>query len=280
MNRKVMQKVILAACLFISLLSVGQSNNSAVNKEWRVEMGYSNFRTLDKNVSPLIYIAQNGFIGGRFQKEQAQQQWNLEATVSIGTNQSKQFGKRELTLYDPYSLNGERDSSVYILNPGLSFIQGTLAYTHYWKLNASFADMHIGARVNDNFIYGALGGDVWFLNQLSISPSYKVRLLTYSKFKIDGEISVPIFSYNVRQPYTLDPSLPENSYFKANLKTGSQVVTLNEFQQANIKVDGSYNLKNGKSIGLTYRFMWMNYSNIPDRNLKAYSHTLSIYYTL
>jgi len=271
--------ILINLILFSSLIAFGQINDSTKSKEWIVELGYQNSRLFDKNVSPLIYVSNNGVLSFQFQKTNTQNLWNVGLNASVGNMQSKRFGRREATVYDPYTINGNRDSVIYDINPGLSFIQASLYYSYYWKLNTHKNKMYIGAIVQDNFYYGALGADVWFFNQLSIMPAYRIELFNTSKSNIDAEFSTPVFSYLLRQPYTLDPSLPENSYFKANLKTGSSLSTINKFQQLNIKLKYRYTLKKGKQIGLSYYFMWMNYANISDRNLRAYSNSILISYT-
>ncbi len=271
--------IIISLLLLLSFKSLGQINDSLVSRQWNIEVGYQNFRILDKNVSPLIYIANNGELSFRFQKTGEKYLWNIGGGVSIGSNQSKRFGQRSAVVYDHYDIYGNRDSTVYNINPGLSFIQASLFYSYYWKLNTEKKKMYVGGIIKDNFYYGALGADTWFFNQLSISPSFRMKLFSFNKFKIDAEFSTPIFSYLLRQPYTLDPSLPVNSYFKAYLKTGSEFATINQFQQVNINIKFAYELNSGNQIGLSYYFMWMNYANIPDRNLNAFSNSILISYT-
>ena len=271
--------ILINLILLSSMVSFGQNNDSLTTKEWGIEIGCQNFRVHDKNVSPLIYVANNGILSFQFQKAKTKKLWNIGGSISIGSNQSKRFGRRSATVYDPFDINDNRDSVIYDINPSLSFIQASLYYSYYWKLNTNRNKMFIGAIAQDNFYYGALGADTWFFNQLSIMPSYRIEFLNTYKSKIDVEFSTPLFSYLIRQPYTLDPSLPENSYFKANLKTGSSIATINEFQQVNIKARYSYKLKSGNKIGASYNFMWMNYANIPDRNLRAYSNSILISYT-
>lgn len=265
--------------LFSSFITFGQINAGKAPNEWTVELGYQNFRILDKNTSPLIYVSNNGTLSFKFQKTKTQNLWNVGLDAAVGSSQSKRFGKREAIVYDPYEIDGIRDSVVYDINPGLSFIQGSLYYSYYWKLKQQKYKMYVGGIVQDDIYYGALAADVWFFNQLSIMPAYRIEFSIDSKSTLEAEFSTPIVSYLLRQPYTLDPSLPENSYFKANLKTGSSFGTLNRFQQVNFKLRYCYALKKEKQIGLRYDFMWMNYANIPERNLKAYSNSILISYT-
>ena len=265
--------------LLSSFVSFSQNNDSLTIKEWKFNVGYQNFRILDNNVSPLVYVANCGLLSFQFQKTKSKNLWNIGGDVSMGSNQSKRFGRRHAVVYDPYDITGNRDSVVYDINPGLSFTRASLFYSYYWKIKAEKAGMYVGGVLEDNFYYGALGADTWFFNQLSVMPAYRVVLFNKTKSRIEAEISTPLFSYLLRHPYTLDPSLPENSYFRAYLKTGSSFATVNEFQQVNLKLQYHHSIEGGREVGLVYDFMWMNSANIPDRNLKAYSNSLLISYT-
>lgn len=271
--------IVVKLILILPAFSFGQVNDSTISKDWRIEVGYQNFRLLDKNSSPLLYSAHAGQIGGQLKKNKTNTMWDIAANFSIGSSQSKRFGQREAIVYDHYLLNGKRDSSIYVLNPGLSFVQGELTYSYYWKIKNSQSPIHVGGIVKDNFTYSALGADTWFFNQLSLMPSFRMELFNSPKSKLETELSIPIFSYLVRGPFAKDPSLPITSYFIANLKTGSNVASLNKFQQINFQLDYQYQLNNKKSIGISYKFMWMNCANIPDRNLQAYSNTFQLTYT-
>ncbi len=270
---------IIFLLLILPFTSFGQKKDSATISAWKLEAGYQNYRTLDKNVSPLIYSSNNGMVGFQYQKSKPKSMMQAGLSFSIGSNQAKRFGKREATAPDPYDVHGERDSTVYEINPGLSFVQGSLYFAQLWKLNNTWKTMHLGGIIQNNFTYSALGADTWFFNQISLLPAFQIELLQKQKSQLNGFVSTPIVSYLVRQPYTLDPSLPLDSYFVAYLQTGDFVATLNQFQQVNVKLNYDYQLNNGKQAGISYQFSWMNVANIPDRNLKTYSHSFLLTYT-
>lgn len=80
----------------------------------------------------------------QFEKTTAKHLRNVGGSISIGSNQSKRFGRRAATVYDHYTVNGNRDSTIYDINPSLSFIQASLHYSYYWKLNTK-KKMSVGA---------------------------------------------------------------------------------------------------------------------------------------
>ncbi len=270
---------IIIILIFLSTsLCFGQESNNNVSKEWQIEVGYQNFRMLDKNASPLIYVSNNGCLDFRFQKRTSQKIWSIGTSLSVGNNQSKRFGQRRAVVDGHTSITGDADSSVYVINPAISFVEAGLAYSYFWKLNTNKLNVFIGGQVKENFYYSGLGADTWFFNQLSILPVCRLIIFDEQKSKIETEIAVPVFSYLVRQPYTLDPSLPVDSYFWAYLKTGSHVSSLNDLQKINFRLNYFHQISERKTVGLSYKFMWMNYGNISDRNLKAYSNSLSVTY--
>jgi len=270
---------ILFLLITIPFTGFGQKKDSAITTDWRLEAGYQNYRTLDKNVSPLIYASNNGRLGFQFQSSKPKTLMQTGLSISIGSNQAKRFGRREATAPDPYDIFGERDSTMYEINPGLSFVQGSLYFAQFWKLNSGWKKMYLGGIIQNNFTFSALGADTWFFNQLSLMPAFQIELFQKQKSRLNGFVSTPIVSYLVRQPYTLDPSLPLNSYFVAYLQTGGFAATINRFQQVNLKFDYGYQLNNGRQAGVSYQFSWMNVANIPNRNLKTYSHSFLLTYS-
>jgi hypothetical protein len=262
-----------------SLASYSQPNDRNDSMAYRLEAGYQNFRTLDHNTSPLQFVANNGVFSFQFEKSNPGGTWNLGISFSVGSNQSKRFGVREGLVLDPYLIDGSRDTFVYIINPGLSFIQPTLYSSYYKTLNTN-KTMLVGASINNKFYYGGMGADTWFFNQLSILPAYRVTLFESSLHSLIGEVSFPILSFLVRQPYSRRPSLPERSSILAHLQTGSSFATINSFQQINVQLGYRYLFSSGNLLGFTYYFTWMRYSNIPDRNLGTYSNSIVISYTL
>ncbi len=233
---------------------------------------------LDKNTSPLIYIANAGTLEGAFEKQKNGKHWDIGLGLAIGSNQSKEFGKREAIAYDHYTINGTRDSSVYKINPGLSFLQASFQYSRMWKLKKAQRDIDLGARLYNQFTYTAIGADTWFLNQLSIMPVAKTKIYEYYKASLNAEVAIPVFSHMVKPPYAYDPSLPENSYFKAYLKTGASFMSINKFQQLRLRLNLRYQLNEKKALEVSYRFYWMNISNINKENFKAYSNTIAAVY--
>ena len=268
-------------CLLICLPIACSAQDSAriPQRLWTLETGYQHTRILDKNASPLLYAAHSGVLGGKLITEKTNCKWQVAAAVSLGNNQSTRLGKREAVVFEHYSISGIPDSSVYVINPFISYFQLNLSYSYYRKLSETRHATYVGAQLLDNFFYSGIGADTWFFNQLSLMPSFEISIFNKPSGSLVAEVAIPVVSYLLRQPYTLDPSLPENSYLKAYLKTGSNITSLNDFQQLHVGLTYRIMLENQHSLNFSYKFMWMNYSNIKDRNLQAYSNSLLIAYS-
>lgn len=256
--------------------ALGQTQDDQ-GHDWNLGIGYQNARIYDRNVSPLIYSSNNGIISATYLRKKQNKQWNIGLNLAAGSSQSKRHGQRTAFIIDPKPLIGESESTEYVLNPGLSFVNVELSYTLHWKINSN-EDMRVGFGLSELLYYGGMGADTWFFNQISIMPSFQKTIYKKEPYRVDIKASLPLLSHLLRQPYSLDPSLPEENYLKAYLESGSSIATINEFQQLNAGADFIYQLGQDKSVGLSWLFTWMNYSNIPDRNLKYYSNSFVLFY--
>lgn len=273
----VKQKLFFYTFLLFPFFTFAQQAEQSYPAQLSFQLGYQNHRTLAKNTSPLLFVSNNLALGLALEKQKNRSLSNLQLGLSIGSNQAKGLGRREAVIYDPYDINGNRDSSVYDVNPLLSFAQISLQYEKLWSISAQ-KPVYAGIKIEDRFTYAGMGADTWFYNQLSIGPTFQANVLNLDKSQLIARLSIPVASYILNQPYTLDPSLPETSYLKAYLKTGSSFKSLNEFQQVNLLLSYRIDLASGKQTGLNYQFMWMNDQQFPERNLRAYSNSINLFY--
>ncbi|MCG8576713.1 MAG: hypothetical protein MI810_17675 [Flavobacteriales bacterium] len=269
---------LLAFFLCTSFQAIAQ-DNTLIKNDFRLSTGYENFRILDLNASPLLYSSNNLLVGLDFERNKKRYLWSLNGELSVGNSQSKKHGVRTAVFPDKPNLYGEADTTEYELNPFLSFVRFTFNFSALKQIGHS--GFFVGGKIGNHFNFSGLGADSWFFNQLSLQAAVRYQKEIGINSKISAELSTSAFSYLLRQPYTLDPSLPDIGYFKAYLQTGSFFASPNDFQHFNFNLSYQYSLKNSKNkIGLQYQFMWMNHSFLENRNLSAYSNSLSLTYTL
>lgn len=276
MNQQTRQHLFLGL-LLMSCYGLLAQKSPPPDPNWNITLGYQHVRMLDEAASPLLYVSNNGLLSFNYDKGFQSKSWELGVTLSVGSNQSKRFGRRFATLIDDYTFDGERDSSIYELNPSLSYVQASLYYTRYWKINSAMP-IQLGARIHNSLFYSGIGADTWFVNQFSLMPAVRTKLIQRDKVQVRSELTIPVLSYLLRQPYSLDPSLPINSYLRAYVMTGSSFVTPLQFQQINLKLSCQYSLDNDNKLGLVYTGMWMHNRPFPERSLSLYSHAISLSY--
>lgn len=240
-----------------------------------VALGYENVRTLDLNASPLVYSANNGVLTLGYGKNTEKVIWSIQTQLSIGSNQSKLHGIRNAAYPGKPDLFGNVDTTFYELNPIISFMSWSVDFSKFWKINSHW---FFGGEIGNGHYYGAIGADSWFFNAAGIRPGVLGKFGLGNKSQVSIQLSSALVSYIVRQPYTLDPSLPIPNFQWANIKTGSSIATLNSFQNINFKASYLKDLGNTRAVGFTYQFQWMNHAQIENRNLKKYSNSIALQY--
>lgn len=265
---------LLFVCFAFWALSVAAQEES--KSTFSVRTGYQHVRTLDLNASPLLYASNNGMLGCRYEKWSASGFWKADLSVSLGSNQSKQHGVRNAAYPNKPDIFGKSDTTYYELNPGLSFISWSLDISRYWKLNARNAFLGLG--ISNDHSYGAIGADTWFFEHLDLRPCIRRHFSLGAASRVVIELSTTLLSYIVRQPYTLDPSLPINNYLVANIRTGSSLATINSFQHLDLSSALTKSIGNGRELGLEYQFTWLNHKRLENRNLGMYSNSLAFCY--
>jgi len=246
------------------------------NTKFSISAGYEHVRTLDLNASPLLYAANNGKLGIGYEKRNENGLWKAGCTVSLGSNQSQRHGVRNAAYPNKPDIFGESDTTFYELNPGLSFLSWSLDFSRYWNLGSKSSLLGLG--LSNKHFYGAIGADTWFFNHLDIKPAYRQEFSISESFQLSFELATTLLAYIVRQPYTLDPSLPLNSYLNANVRTGSSLATVNSFQNFEFSSALRRSMSNGNDVGITYQFAWLNHKRNEGRNLGMYSNSLALSY--
>ena len=264
--------------LLLGICLNARSQDSLTNKHLQLSLGYQHLRMMDKNVSPLVYASNNGQLQVGFTKEKKSNRWWIVTCVSVGSNQSSRFGKREATVFDDFDIHGERDSTLYELNPTLSYLGINLEFDFSKARRGFGSKVYYGFKILERYQYSALGADTWFVNQISLMPSLHIGIIEKKRSQLVCNISFPLLSNIVRQPFAYDPSLPEKSYFKAYLKTGSFFTSINQLQQLNTSLTSEHKLSNEHHLGVLFQFNWTRLSNIQDGHYTAYSNSLSVYY--
>lgn len=255
-------------------VAFGQQEEHSPSK-FSVAIGYENARVFDLSASPLLYASNNGLLSFGYEMEKEHSLWNIRTHLSLGSNQSKRPGIRTASIPENPDLFENVDTAYYELNPALAFMSWSVNFSKFWKIGHH---CFLGGELGNGHYYGAIGANSWFFNAAGIRPGVLGKFSTSEKSRLTLQLSSALLSFIVRQPYTLDPSLPIPSFLWATIKTGSSVATLNSFQSINFKTAYFIEMNNTKEVGIEYQFQWMNHEQVEGRNLKKYSNSIALSY--
>lgn len=263
--------------LLIILWLIGlntHAQNGAKATQWDFQLGHENTRLLDRQNSPLIYVAHSAVIGTDFLRIKPQSVWGLSFSSAIGNSQAKRFGQRSVEFEDPNDIYGEHETYTVLGNPGLSYVQASLGYSYQSKVAIGTQGFLLGCQLENEFFMSGIGLDTWFFNNLSLSPIVSTAFELSDGSRIPVSLSFPLVSYVVREPFGKDPSIPLNNYIEANIETGASFATLNKFQKIDFTIGYRRNWTSKWDIGLDYTFYWYQY-NEPNE-LNSYSNRVTI----
>lgn len=244
---------------------------------WQVGLGYTRFKTLDLQHSPLVYSADAGALSVHFSRHFDQASWELGLSLAVGSQQARRFGQRSAYVIDPADIYGERDSFLYVLNPGFSFARASLHGGRYWVLPVDAFRLELGFRAEDVFQFAGLGADSWYFNQLTIAPALRADRALGPGI-LEAQASMSVLAYTIGLPYVLDPSSPNYPNPWLFIQAGSQIQTLNTFKQARMRLDYRIPI-GGHQIGLAYQWDWFQHQAHMDRPLSAYGHSFQFTYS-
>ncbi|MEO1449902.1 MAG: hypothetical protein AAFV07_10260 [Bacteroidota bacterium] len=268
-----MRSIILWGIMLIPLSLLAQPR---VDTRWQIGLGYTQFKTLDLQHSPLMYRAHAGQLSAQFARHHEKGSWQLGLTLAAGGQQAQRFGQRTAYVYDPYDIYGERDSVQYVLNPAFSFGRASLHFARFWRLPVDKVQLEVGFRVEDVFHYAGLGAATWFFNQLTLAPAVK-GMYPVGPGRVEAEISSSLIAYTLGLPYVLDPSTPNYPNPWSYVETGSHLGTVTSFRQAQMKL--AYSIPLGShEVGLGYRLDWLQSQPKDYQPLSAYGHTIQFTY--
>lgn len=247
--------IIILGLLLSAHVVYSQEEANAMDNGWGLEFGWQQLLLADHHASPLLYQSDALNIGGIYQGGYAPK-WEISLNVQIGTNQAQSLGQRTGTLNGSPDIYGEKERFDVKANPFLSFLGGQLTGGLSWPIGTRH---RVGTQISLEYIQTGMGFDTWHYTQLDLSPTYSYYYpLGPGQFKLD--FSLPILAVVQRPTYAFDPSLPdEGNYYKAYLKEGTKLASLDQFINPQLQLGYTMHLRNGKRIGLHYQLSWMSY---------------------
>jgi hypothetical protein len=269
--------IFFTVLLFSFSISVFAGNDSTKKRYTYLSLGtgYSQFRMIDRKVSPLLY--------------RSGQSPNCLSFANITENS---IFRTDLNFeYSFTSPDGYRERSILISSPNhngvirenmatfsrSSLIQDELNLEYLRRIYTNTTgkiDLFFGGQFKQYFSYSSTQAPVFVFSELSLNPSLLLRYRFSDTFESQSSLSIPLASLITQMPYSNDPTDGKHNYFISTFMMGSNVVTLNRFQRVNFQQSLQKRLNHRWAVALDYNFYWFHYRNVSDIN--AYDNAVTV----
>lgn len=273
MNRK-----ILITALMISLsifVSAGDNSNRKTQNNLSVGTGYSNFRVLDRKVTPLIYSSGQIPIIISYDHVTANSIFRAKLNFEYGLLSPLDFKDRSFTNTTS-NHNGEiRENNVIFT--GSSHFQDELDIEYLRLINSNKGgnfNLYFGGQLKQYFSYSMTQSPIFVFSEVSLNPSLLMSYRISDTFESQTHISIPLASIITQMPYANDPTDGKNNYLISTFLMGSNFASLNRYQRINFHQSFQKKLNQRLSVALDYNFYWFHYKNVSDIN--AYDNSVSL----
>ncbi len=273
MNRKIILTTLLLS-FFISVFAGSNSKEKAQNYI-SIGTGYSNFRVLDRNVTPLIYSSGQIPIIISFDHKTEKSIFRANLNFEYGLISPNDFKERKFTDSTPNHNGVLKEYSDTLA--GSSLFQDELNL-EYLRLVSSGNDgnfnIYFGGQLKQYFSYSMTQSPIFVFSEVSLNPSFIMSYRISETFESQTQISVPLASIITQMPYANDPTDGKNNYFISTFLMGSNFASLNKYQRVNLHQSFQKKLNQRLAVALDYNFYWFHYRNNSDIN--AYDNSVSL----
>jgi hypothetical protein len=239
-----------------------------------VGTGYSQFRMIDRKVSPLIY------------RSEQSPNW-----ISYANFTKNSIFKANLNFeYSFISPNGFKERSFIISSPNhngviredtatfskSSLIQDELTVEYLCLVNTNETGklkLYLGGQFKQYFSYSSTQAPVFVFSEISLNPAMLLRYRFSDTFEAQSGLSVPLASLITRMPYSNDPTDGKHNYFISTFLMGSTLTSLNRFQRINFHQSLQKRFNHRWAVALDYNFYWFHYRG--DSDINAYDNALT-----
>lgn len=267
--------LIILHLLISAILEAGDS--AYVNKSMVYSIGYSNFRILDRQASPLIYSSASIPVEIGFQKYTDKSIFSINLILVPGLMHTKRFKTREVIYSEMDNDGNESDVTVNLKNLPIGLFE---INSEYFVKTGSYFNKKIlwytGGQLQEYMVYSISLAPLYF-NQLSLNPKTYIQYRVNDKSLFSSTLSFLLFSLITRMPYSRDPYTDKGSYFISFFEQGTEFETLNHYQRLDFTLTAQTRLSKHWWGGLAYQFCWYHHSE--KMGLKAYSNSIQIQFT-
>jgi hypothetical protein len=266
--------LIAAFCVHVVVYSQDNKEEKMPLKYLDMGVGYSQFRMLDKQASPLIYKTQLITVLVGYTKESNRGIMSVNLHVGNGFTGLKRFPEREIIYTGPDN-DGVLKEEKYVFKHNY-FFQDELNFSYVWKLDhLSITNIrcYAGTQLKQFFYISFPAVPILVQSELSINPAIQ---LNYRVKNMDCRSLLFLYVAGIITclPYSNDPTDGKHNYFISTVLMGSEFMTIKDFQRINFQQSFVYPLSGKWSGGINYNFYW--YGCHKNKSTKAYDNAITI----
>lgn len=270
------RRILLTALLFSLSTFVFAENNGNITKNYlAIGTGYSNFRILDRKVTPLIYKSDQIPINISFDHITSNSIFRTSLNFEYGLLSPSDFKERNFINTSPNHNGVIREFNVSFTGSSLFQDELNIEYLRLINTNKDCNfNLYFGGLLKQYFSYSQTSAPIFVFSEISLNPSLMLNYRFSESFESQTHISVPLASVITRMPYANDPTDGKHGYLISTFLMGSRFTYLNRFQRINFHQSFQKRLNQRLTVALDYNFYWFHYRN--DSDINAFDNSANI----
>jgi len=268
---------VLATLLFCFSISVFAGNDSTEKRYTYLSFGtgYSQFRMIDRKVSPLMYSSQQSPNWFSFANITENAIFKANLNFVYNFTSPDEFKERSFLISSPNHNGVIREDTATFFKSSLIQDELTVEYLRLISANETGKlKLYFGGQLKQYFSYSSTQAPVFVFSEISLNPSLLLRYRFSDTFESQSGLSVPLASLITQMPYSNDPTDGKHNYFISTFLMGSNFASLNRFQRINFHQSLQKRFNHRWAVALDYDFYWFHYRN--DSDINAYDNSVTV----
>jgi hypothetical protein len=267
----------ITALLFsVSISGFTSNGNKESNYKYlSFGTGYSQFRMIDRKVSPLVYSSVQSPNIFTFQNEKERSIFRVSLNFEYSFISPVEYSERIFSLSQPNHDGVLNESNRSFSKSSLIQDEINAEYLRLISTDESGKfNLFLGAQLKQYFSYSETPVPMFVFSELSLNPSLLLRYRFNNSLEIQTGFSTPLVSLITQMPYANDPTDGVHNHFVSTFLMGTYLTSINRFQRINFSQSIIKKFNNRWAVGLDYNFYWLHYGNVNDIN--AYDNSVTI----
>jgi hypothetical protein len=272
-------QILLGVLMTLFPIYLFGQNDSIAQKKMLYSTGYSHYRVLDKQFSPLIYQANMFNLGIGFEKQKTEKRiFSCNMQIWGGWAKSKHFGQKN-QLNEYFDASGNLVTGTVKTKFASYQLHLSAEYLRKIKLHRNIkCNLFVGGQLSENFFllyHSTYGLDMpSFINEVSLCPSARIYYQINENLQLKTEISIPVVALITRLPYSNVPMTEKHGMFLGTFETCTRFTSIHKYQRIAIEFGTEKTINDNWNIGLNYGFMWLHYPK--EFPIKSYNNMIRL----